>query len=140
MMVDSAIRAADPSIPWAPASYLADVTLAGRTDPDWIPEGTSVRSIAQSPIDNRAVVHLHDVEGGQQTLLLFDDEIAGECVFVSPIEAVHWSADGEWLVMQRASRPNSTGESGLSFVDPDTCTEVRVPLPDGTGLLAAVGR
>ena len=51
-----------------------------------------------------------------------------------------WDIDGDWLVAQRSPRPDSTEQSGLSFIDPDSCTEVRVPLPDDAGFLAAVGR
>jgi hypothetical protein len=79
-------------------------------------------------------------DDGPTSILIIDDTGTTECRFVSPLESLLWSTDGEWLVAQRTPRPDSNEQGGLSFIDPDSCTEVRVPLLDDAGFLAAVGR
>ena len=123
----------------SPGGYLADSSFqpVGQlvADTVGIPQG-----VASSSDGAVTAVLFGSVDDGPTSILVIDESGTTECMFSSPLSSVFWSIDGDWLVAQRSPRPGSTEQSGLSFIDPDSCTEVRVPLLDDVGFLAAVGR
>jgi hypothetical protein len=120
--------------------YLADSSFQpvgqfGLADAVGIPQG-----VASSSDGAVTAVLFASVDDGPTSILVIDESGTAECRFSSPLSSVFWDIDGDWLVAQRSPRPDPTEQSGLSFIDPDSCTEVRVPLPDDAGFLTAVGR
>ncbi|MFW2338503.1 MAG: hypothetical protein ACN4GK_00495 [Acidimicrobiia bacterium] len=124
----------------SPGGYLADSSFQpvgqfGIADTFGIPQG-----VASSSTGDVTAVLFGSVDDGPMSILIIDETDTSECRFLPPMDSLLWSVDGDWLIAQRHPRPDLTEQGGLSFIDPETCTEVRVPLPEDVGFLSAVGR
>jgi hypothetical protein len=127
-----------------PIVYLTDIALTERAAPEWLPEGDGLLTLVVSPDGNRTALHLLRPGMGasrESVIAILDGDTYVECGTPSTVESVHWSVDGEWVVLQTSLHAETGLEFGLWFTNAETCEGFPVPLVGYESLfLVAVGR
>ncbi len=115
---------------------LTNLALDEGREPAWLPAGSWIRSVIGSPDGERAVIHVERPDGQALLRLAEDGSALLECDVPSGWFQPFWSFDSEWII----AHVQYGMESHLEFLDPESCSAIGIPVPEGTGILTAVGR
>ncbi len=114
--------------------FLTDETLQDRRDPEWLPEGSRLRSVIATPGGGTVWVSGEN-QDGTPFLGRLEGPSVDRCAEMGAVAFFYTSTDGDWLVYQDV---DETGKS-LWFVNAVTCGSTRVDVPPGAGFLVAIG-